>query len=51
MAYHEAGHAVAGWYLEHADPLLKVKPCVWVVAGCWLPEPVSTPIGINVSDV
>ena len=25
VAYHEAGHAVAGWYLEHADPLLKVR--------------------------
>ncbi|KAG5180962.1 P-loop containing nucleoside triphosphate hydrolase protein [Tribonema minus] len=24
VAYHEAGHAVAGWNLEHADPLLKV---------------------------
>ena len=24
VAFHEAGHAVAGWYLEHADPLLKV---------------------------
>ncbi|XP_055415137.1 AFG3-like protein 2 isoform X3 [Bubalus kerabau] len=24
VAYHEAGHAVAGWYLEHADPLLKI---------------------------
>lgn len=24
MAYHEAGHAVAGWFLEHAEPLLKV---------------------------
>lgn len=24
IAYHEAGHAVAGWFLEHADPLLKV---------------------------
>lgn len=24
VAYHEAGHAVVGWYLEHADPLLKV---------------------------
>jgi AFG3 family protein len=24
VAHHEAGHAVAGWYLEHADPLLKV---------------------------
>lgn len=31
VAYHEAGHAVAGWFLEHADPLLKVRdlmcPC------------------------
>lgn len=25
VAYHEAGHAVAGWYLENADPLLKVS--------------------------
>jgi AFG3 family protein len=24
VAHHEAGHAVAGWFLEHADPLLKV---------------------------
>jgi len=24
VAYHEAGHAIAGWNLEHADPLLKV---------------------------
>lgn len=25
VAYHEAGHAVSGWYLEHADPLVKVS--------------------------
>lgn len=25
VAYHEAGHAICGWYLEHADPLLKVS--------------------------
>lgn len=24
VAYHEAGHAVAGWFLENSDPLLKV---------------------------
>lgn len=24
IAFHEAGHAVCGWYLEHAYPLLKV---------------------------
>lgn len=25
VAYHEAGHAVCGWFLEYADPLLKVN--------------------------
>ena len=24
VAYHEAGHAVVGWFLEHSEPLLKV---------------------------
>ncbi|KAJ8533193.1 hypothetical protein K7X08_016082 [Anisodus acutangulus] len=24
VAYHESGHAVTGWFLEHAEPLLKV---------------------------
>jgi len=24
IAYHEAGHAVAGWFLEHSNPLLKI---------------------------
>ncbi|MEX0843922.1 MAG: ATP-dependent zinc metalloprotease FtsH [Balneolaceae bacterium] len=25
VAYHEAGHAIAGWFLEHTDPVLKVS--------------------------
>ncbi|NME66358.1 ATP-dependent zinc metalloprotease FtsH [Flammeovirga aprica] len=25
VAYHEAGHAVTGWFLEHANPLVKVS--------------------------
>lgn len=25
VAYHEAGHAIAGWFLEYADPLVKVS--------------------------
>jgi cell division protease FtsH len=25
VAYHESGHAIAGWYFEHADPLVKVS--------------------------
>ncbi|RMG23575.1 MAG: ATP-dependent metallopeptidase FtsH/Yme1/Tma family protein [Bacteroidetes bacterium] len=25
VAYHEAGHAVSGWFLEHAHPLVKVS--------------------------
>jgi cell division protease FtsH len=24
IAYHEAGHAICGWHLEHANPLVKV---------------------------
>lgn len=27
IAYHEAGHAVIGWFLQYADPLMKV--CGW----------------------
>ena len=29
VAYHEAGHAVVGWFLEHADPLLNVSIVPW----------------------
>ncbi|XP_042338995.1 AFG3-like protein 2 [Plectropomus leopardus] len=38
VAYHEAGHAVAGWFLEHADPLLKVRSRLnmWRVSLCRL---------------
>merc|ERR1719247_469781 len=25
IAYHEAGHALTGWLLEHADPVMKVS--------------------------
>lgn len=25
VAFHEAGHALVGWMLEHTDPLLKVN--------------------------
>ncbi len=25
VAYHESGHAIVGWYLEHTDPVLKVS--------------------------
>ena len=28
VAFHEAGHAVAAWFLEHAEPLLKVRPAL-----------------------
>ena len=26
VALHEAGHAVVGWFLQYAEPLLKVPP-------------------------
>ncbi len=25
IAFHEAGHAITGWFLEHADPMVKVS--------------------------
>jgi hypothetical protein len=25
VAFHEAGHAVCGWFLEHAEPIIKVS--------------------------
>ena len=25
VAYHEAGHALVGWLLEHTDPIMKVS--------------------------
>ncbi len=25
VAYHEAGHAIAGWFLQHTDPVVKVS--------------------------
>ncbi len=25
IAYHESGHAVVGWFLEHATPIVKVR--------------------------
>jgi AFG3 family protein len=25
VAFHEAGHAVCGWFLQHADPIIKVS--------------------------
>lgn len=28
IAYHEAGHAVVGWFLRYADPLMKVCTCI-----------------------
>ena len=31
VAFHEAGHALAGWLLEHTDPIMKVMPSVCLV--------------------
>lgn len=47
VAYHEAGHAACGWFLEHADPLLKVSIIPRGVgalgyAQVCLPQPVIT---------
>ena len=36
VAFHEAGHAVVGWFLEHAEPLLKARAGLQMIlfAGC-----------------
>lgn len=26
VAYHEAGHAIVGWFLKNTEPLVKVSP-------------------------
>jgi len=31
VAYHEAGHAVCGWFLQYADPLLKVLLNIYIL--------------------
>jgi len=36
VAYHEAGHAIVGWFLEHADPLLKVRSTEESVLDCYI---------------
>lgn len=35
VAYHEAGHAICGWFLEHADPLLKVITSLGLARKPW----------------
>ncbi len=46
VAYHEAGHAVVGWFLEHADPLLKVSPSTFSSLFVVLFETLLTPLEI-----
>ena len=54
VAYHEAGHALAGWFLEHADPLLKVTivPRVSGALGYaqYLPKEVSLHTRLQLED-
>ncbi len=38
IAYHEAGHAICGWFLEHAYPLLKVTIVPRGVAALGYPQ-------------
>ena len=51
VAYHEAGHAVAGWFLEHADPLLKVRLIKYnTYRGGWgTAWPIWTKLGRDIS--
>ncbi|KAK1330589.1 hypothetical protein QTO34_010785 [Cnephaeus nilssonii] len=39
VAYHEAGHVVVGWFLEHSDPLLKASLLLVVCSGARAASP------------
>ena len=41
VAFHEAGHALCGWLLEHADPVMKVPI---VPQCCPSPSPQPSPL-------
>lgn len=47
VAYHEAGHAVVGWFLEHADPLLKVVASLQLLGAQCCFWPTSHPSKIT----
>lgn len=62
VAYHEAGHAVAGWFLEHADPILKVIVAAAAVSAAavrgpracrctYPPSPFATALGLTCAAV
>lgn len=43
VAYHESGHAIVGWYLEHTDPVMKVSivPRGFAALGYTLQTPIE----------
>ena len=47
IAYHEAGHAIVGWFLEYADPLMKVCVCVCVCVFVWRVYYIWCAVGVN----
>lgn len=58
VAYHEAGHAVAGWNLEHADPLMKARERERALygesmrrLGCWVGHGWGLCLGSRLVDV
>ena len=52
VAYHEAGHALVGWLLEHTDPILKVGTmCACVCVCVHVCVYVCTRVGVYVRTV
>ena len=49
IAYHEAGHAIVGWFLEHADPLMKASHCAAITL--YMHYSVRTICGVRDDDV
>lgn len=45
VAYHEAGHAVVGWFLQYCEPLLKVRWHWGAGGGHWEAHPGQSAAG------
>ena len=36
VVFHEAGHALTGWLLEHTDPIIKVSNYLFVLCSGYM---------------
>jgi hypothetical protein len=51
VAFHESGHAVVSWFLEYAEPLLKVSGEGCVITEVWRHQAMRRKQGLHLSEV